>query len=135
MGIWRQTIQWVKNNATFSPMGVSYHWKAEPIFYGWMPDGAHSFFGDRSQTTVWEIDRPLASPEHPTMKPVELVTRSMDHATQQGWRVYDPFLGSGTTMVAAQQLNRRCYGMEIEPKYVAVTLERLSQMGVECKLA
>ena len=134
-GIWRQTIQWVKNNATFSPMGVDYHWRAEPIFYGWLPNGGHRYHGGRKQTTVWEIDRPTKSPEHPTMKPVELVARAVENSSLAGETVYDPFLGSGTTMVAAEQLGRVCYGMEIEPKYVAVTLERMAGMGLEPRLA
>lgn len=129
-GIWRQTIIWVKNNATFSPMGVDYHWRAEPIFYGWLPNAAHRYYGGRKQDTVWEIDRPVASPEHPTMKPVELVVRAIKNSSKHDELVYDPFLGSGTTMVAAEQLGRICYGMEIDPKYVAVILERMADMGL-----
>jgi DNA modification methylase len=133
-GIWRQTIQWVKNNATFSPMGVDYHWRAEPIFYGWLPNAGHRYYGGRKQDTVWEIDRPAKSPEHPTMKPVELVARAIENSSRAGEIVADMFLGSGTTMVAAEQLGRVCYAMEIEPKYVAVTLERMSAMGLEPRL-
>ena len=124
LGIYRQTLIWAKNNATFSPMGVSYHWAHEPIFYGWLPNGAHRYLGDRKQTTLWEIDRPVASPEHPTMKPVELVARAIEHSTSAGDFVYDPFLGSGTTLIAAEELGRKCYGLEIEPKYVDVILQR-----------
>lgn len=69
------------------------------------------------------------------MKPVELVSRAIENSSVQGDVAYDPFLGSGTTMVAAEQLGRVCYGMEIEPKYVAVALERLSQMGLTPRLA
>jgi DNA modification methylase len=133
-GIWRQTIQWVKNNATFSPMGVDYHWRAEPIFYGWVPNAGHRFFGGRKQDTVWEIDRPATSPEHPTMKPVELVARSIVNSSLSEENVLDLFLGSGTTAVAAEQLGRLCYGMEIEPKYIAVTLQRLTDMGLGPRL-
>jgi DNA modification methylase len=129
-GIWHQTIQWVKNNATFSPLGVDYHWRAEPIFYGWLPGAAHRYYGGRKQDTVWEIDRPTKSPEHPTMKPVELVARAIENSSQQGEVVYDAFGGSGTTLVAAEQAGRLGRAMELEPKYVAVTLERLSQMGL-----
>lgn len=133
-GIWRQTIQWVKNNATLSPMSVDYHWQAEPIFYGWLPNGGHRYYGGRKQTTVWQIDRPTKSPEHPTMKPVVLVARAVENSSREDEAVYDPFLGSGTTMVAAEQLGRICYGMEIEPKYVAVVLERMADMGLEPRL-
>ncbi len=124
LGIFRQTLQWVKNNSTFSPMGVSYHWQAEPIFYGWLPNGAKRFYGDRKQTTVWEIDRPQKSPDHPTMKPVELVTRAIEHASLPGQIVADPFLGSGTTLIAAEQLNRTCYGLEIDQHYCDVIVKR-----------
>jgi len=65
------------------------------------------------------------------MKPVELVARAVENSSQHGQLVYDPFLGSGTTMVAAETLGRICYGMEIEPKYVAVALERMAGMGLE----
>jgi DNA modification methylase len=126
-GIWHQTIQWVKNNATFSPMGVDYHWQAEPIFYGWVPNAAHRYRGGRQQTTVWNIDRPSKSPEHPTMKPVELVERAVTNSSDVGHVVYDPFLGSGTTLIACERLGRRCYAMEIEPKYVDVAVRRWEQ--------
>lgn len=125
-GIWRQTIQWVKNNSTFSSMGVCYHWQAEPIFFGWLPNGAHRFYGGRKQTTVWNIERPLKSPEHPTMKPVELVERAIANSSQKDEVVVDLFCGSGSTMVACQNLGRKCRAIEIEPKYCAVTLERMN---------
>jgi DNA modification methylase len=128
-GIWRQTIQWVKNNSTFSPMGVCYHWQAEPIVFGWLPGGGHRWHGGRKQTTVWNIDRPMKSPEHPTMKPVELVERALENSSLLGEIALDPFLGSGTTLVAAERLGRVCRGIEISPAYIAVTLERWSEMS------
>ena len=124
MGIWRQTIQWVKNNATFAPMGVDYHWRAEPIFYGWVPNAAHRYRGGRTQTTGWEIDRPSKSPEHPTMKPVELVLRAIENSSDRGHVVFDPFIGSGTTIIAAEQSNRSGYGMEIDPQYAQLVINR-----------
>jgi DNA modification methylase len=124
LGIWRQTLQWVKNNATLSPMGVDYHWRAEPIFYGWVPGAAHRYYGGRKQDTVWEIDRPTKSPDHPTMKPVELVTRAVENSSLRGQIVLDPFLGSGTTLIAAEQTGRVCYGMEIDPRYCDVIVRR-----------
>jgi DNA modification methylase len=129
-GIWHQTIQWVKNNATFSPMGVDYHWRAEPIFYGWAPGAGHRYYGGRKQDTVWEIDRPAASPEHPTMKPVELVARAVENSSRSDEIVLDPFCGSGTTLVACEKLGRQGRGMELSPAYAAVTLERLSGLGL-----
>ncbi len=126
-GIWHQTIQWVKNNATFSPLGVDYHWQAEPLFYGWKPGAGHRYYGGRKQTTVWEIDRPSASPEHPTMKPLELVERAVRNSSQEGEIVYDPFVGSGTTIIACENLHRECRAVELSPGYVAVTLERWAE--------
>jgi DNA modification methylase len=125
-GIWRQTIQWVKNNSTFSPMGVCYHWQAEPIFFGWLPDGGHRYYGGRKQTTVWEIDRPSKNPEHPTMKPIELVQRAVENSSLENEIVADFFCGSGTTMVACENLSRKCRAIEISPNYCAVILERMA---------
>ena len=133
-GIWRQIIHWVKNNATFAPLGVDYHWQEEPIFYGWVPGAAHRFFGGRTQTTVWEIDRPTKSPEHPTMKPVELVERAINNSSLPGEVVFDPFCGSGTTLVACEKLRRKCRAIEIDEGYAAVILQRLADMGLEPRL-
>jgi DNA modification methylase len=127
-GIWRQTIQWVKNNSTFSPMGVCYHWQAEPIFFGWLPSAGHRWYGGRTQTTVWNIDRPMKSPEHPTMKPVELVVRAVQNSSKQGEVVYEPFSGSGTTICACEQLGRLARAVEISPAYCAVTIQRWVDM-------
>ena len=133
-GIWRQTIHWVKNNATFAPLGVDYHWQEESIFYGWVPGAAHRFFGGRTQTTVWNIDRPTKSPEHPTMKPVELVERAINNSSLSGEIVFDPFCGSGTTLVACENLGRKGRGIEIASGYAAVILQRLADMGLEPRL-
>lgn len=127
LGIWRQTIQWVKNNATFAPLGVTYHWQAEPIFYGWAPGAAHNDFTDRKQTTVWQIDRPVASPDHPTTKPVELVTRAIEHSTKPGAVVLDTFCGSGTTLIACEQTHRDARLIEIDPHYCDVIIRRFEE--------
>lgn len=82
LGIWRQTILWVKQNATFATLGVDYHWRAEPMFYGWLPGAAHRWYGGRKQDTVWEFDRPLASLSHPTMKPVALIERAVQNSSE-----------------------------------------------------
>jgi site-specific DNA-methyltransferase (adenine-specific) len=119
--VWRQTIVWAKQSLV---MGHSdYHYQHEAIFYGWKP-GTHRPPPDRKQTTLWEIDRPTASREHPTMKPVALMAKCIENSTIICDEIYDPFLGSGTTLVAAQQLGRRCYGIEISPRYVDVILAR-----------
>jgi len=127
-GIWRQTIQWVKNNATFAPLGVDYHWRAEPIFYGWLPNAGHRYYGGRQQDTVWNIDRPLKSPEHPTMKPIELIARAIENSSRMGEVVMDLFVGSGTTLMACEHLDRRARCIEISPTYCAVTLQRWADM-------
>jgi len=134
LDIWHQTIQWVKNNATFAPLRVDYHWRAEPIFYGWLPGAAHRYYGGRQQDTVWEIDRPQASPDHPTMKPIELVQRAVENNSKRGNIVLDMFLGSGTTLIAAHRTGRRCYGCEISPKYADVILRRAEAEGLTTEL-
>lgn len=124
LGILRQMLIWVKQNSTFSPLGVTYHWQHEPIFYGWVPGAAHNDFTDRKQTTVWEVDRPQASPDHPTMKPVELVTRAIEHATREADVVLDMFGGSGTTLIACEELGRVARVMELDPLYCDVIVNR-----------
>ncbi|HIO66051.1 MAG TPA: site-specific DNA-methyltransferase, partial [Planctomycetes bacterium] len=101
-----------------------YHGQFEPIIYGWKPGAAHYFIDDRTQTTVWEYPKPQTSKEHPTMKPTPLTERCIKNSSKRGWLVYDPFLGSGTTLIAADNLGRKCYGMEIDPGYCDVIVER-----------
>jgi DNA modification methylase len=122
LGVWRQTIVWAKQTLV---MGHSdYHYQHECVFYGWKPGADHQRPPDRRQTTLWEIDRPTASREHPTMKPVALFAKAMANSTTVGTEVYDPFLGSGTSIIAAEQLGRRCYGLEIGPEYCDVIIQR-----------
>ena len=124
LGILRQMLIWVKDNSTFSPLGVTYHWQHEPIFYGWLPNGSHADYGDRKQTTVWQIDRPMKSPEHPTMKPVALIEKAIGNSCAPGGTVLDMFVGSGSTMIACEQLDRSCFGIDLDPHYCDVTVER-----------
>lgn len=121
----REAIVWVKD--VFVMGRQDYHWRHETVMYGWRNGAAHYFNGGRSQDTVWEIPRPKRSEEHPTMKPVALVERAVENSTKPGALIYDPFVGSGTTIIAAEQLGRRCYAMEIDPRYVAVALKRWEQ--------
>ncbi len=117
-----QTIVWCKDRLV---LGRSdYHYRHEPILYGWRPGAAHYFVGDRTQDTVWEIARPARSDTHPTMKPVELVERAIRNSSRPGERVYDPFVGSGTTIVAAERSGRTCLALEIDPRYAQVAVER-----------
>lgn len=129
---WSATIIWVKD--LFVLGRSKYHRRYEPIWYGWPDVGNSSFDGGRDLDDVWEIARPRTSDEHPTMKPIELVARAIRNSSGPGNIVCDPFVGSGTTMAAAQALGRICYGMDIEPKYVAVVLERLSELGLTPRL-
>jgi len=120
-GILRQIMVWAKDSLV---MGHSeYHYKHEPIIFGWIPGERHKN-SDRTRTTLWEYDRPKASHGHPTMKPVALWSQAVQDGSRTDEIVYDPFIGSGTTLVAAEQLNRKCYGMEISPAYCAVILQR-----------
>lgn len=117
----KQSIIWVKNNHV---LGRSdYHYKHEPLLYGWK-QSPHSFYGGTGETTIWEIDKPHKSEIHPTQKPVELPIRAIRNSSKENDILIDFFLGSGTTLIAAEQLNRICYGMEIEPKYVDVACQR-----------
>jgi len=128
----RQGLCWKKQQMVFGRQ--DYHYQHEMIIYGWAK-GTHYFVDDRTQTSVWEVDRPHASKEHPTMKPVELPQKAIKNSSKPGSIVYDPFCGSGTTLVACDQLQRRGMGLEIAPKYCAVILERMEKLGCECTLS
>jgi DNA modification methylase len=118
----RQQIVWVKD--VFVLGRHDYHYRHEPILYGWKDGAAHTFLGGRDQDTVWEIARPRRSEAHPTMKPVVLVSRALVASSRPGELVYEPFAGSGTTIVAAEQTGRRCYAIELDPHYAQVAIER-----------
>ncbi len=114
------TITWVKQSAS---MGWGdYRHASEPLMYGWIGEG-HRRIKDRTQTTVWQIDRE-SSLRHPTQKPVALFSRALRNSTIRGENVADIFIGSGTTIIACEQLGRRCFAMEIEPKYCDVVVRR-----------
>ena len=138
---WRlhQTLVWVKDSMV---LGHSdYHWRHEPILYGFKPGkgrlgrGGAGWFGDNAQTTVFEVPRPKASEEHPTMKPPELVAVMIHNSCPPGGLVYEPFSGSGSTIAACESSGRVCAAIELEPKYVAVALERMSASGLSPVLA
>ena len=124
--LFKSYIVWNKNNSTFGRS--DYHWKHEPCIYGWLDGASHKWHGDRKQTTVWDIDRPSRSEEHPTMKPIPLCCKPLENSSKQGDIVLDVFLGSGSTMVAAHQLKRKCYGMELDPKYCQVIIYRMKKL-------
>jgi len=118
----KQCIIWAKQHFVMGRQ--DYQWQHEPILYGWKEGAAHSWYGDRKQTTVWNVDRPVASLDHPTMKPVALVAMAIGNSTQKDDLVLDPFCGSGTTVIAAEQLGRVCYAVELDPKYCDVIVRR-----------
>ena len=125
---YHETLIWVKNSMV---LGHSdYHYKHEPILYGWKGENRFWYAG-RDQVTVFEVDRPSRSELHPTMKPPELIVAHLRNSSRRGDLGYEPFCGSGSTMVAAEQLGRICYANELEPKYMAVTLQRMADMGLE----
>jgi site-specific DNA-methyltransferase (adenine-specific) len=124
--LFKSYIVWNKNNSTFGRS--DYHWKHEPCIYGWLEGASHKWHGDRKQTTVWDIDRPTRSDEHPTMKPIPLCSKPLENSSQRGDVVLDVFLGSGSTMVASHQLKRKCYGMELDPKYCQVIVDRMMKL-------
>ncbi|KKK70700.1 hypothetical protein LCGC14_2921330, partial [marine sediment metagenome] len=117
----RQLLVWSKNNMVFGRS--DYHYKHESILYGWVK-GTHRYYGPPNEVSVWEIERPSKSKLHPTMKPVWLFARAIRNSSKTAEIVLDPFLGSGTSMIAAEQLGRRCYGLEIDPAYCDVIVER-----------
>lgn len=117
-----QWLVWVKNSLVLGRS--NYHYRHEQIWYGWKRGGKSSWEADRTHDSVFEVDRPSKSDEHPTMKPVELVAQMVANSSRPGDIVADPFLGSGTTLIACEQLGRVCYGIEIEPRYVDVAVRR-----------
>jgi len=117
---WSATIIWKKQQLVLSP--ANYQRIYEPCFYGWFDKS--SFVADRKQVEVWEIDRPLKSDLHPTMKPVELCVEGIRNSSRKDSMVLDLFLSSGSTLIACEQLSRKCYGMEIDPIYCDVIVKR-----------
>lgn len=117
-----QCLVWLKNSLVMGRQ--DYHWKHEPILYGWKEGAAHPWFSDRKQTTVLEFDRPFRNSDHPTMKPLEILMYLIKNSSKQKDIVGDLFLGSGSTLIACEQTWRNCYGMELDPKYVDVIIKR-----------
>jgi len=113
---------WKKNSLV---LGRSpYQWIHEPCLYGWKQKGKHQWYSDRKQTTVWEYDKPKSSPDHPTMKPVTLMSYPIKNSTMTNGIVLDPFLGSGSTLIACMETDRVCYGVELDSKFCDVIVKR-----------
>ncbi len=113
---------WVKNSLVLGRQ--DYHWRHEPILYGWKEGAAHYFVDDRTQDTIWEYNKPRRNEEHPTMKPLELVGKAISNSSKPNEIILDLFGGSGSTLIAAEQLSRKSYLMELDEKYVDVIVKR-----------
>ena len=124
-----QCCIWVKDSLVMGRQ--DYQWQHEPCLYGWKPGAAHFWNSDRKQTTVWNFDKPRANRIHPTMKPVALMAYPVCNSTKTGEVVADFFSGSGSTIMACQQVDRLCYAMEIDPKYVSASVLRFRTMFPE----
>lgn len=130
-----ECLMWLKNSMVMGRQ--DYHWKHEPILYGWKEGKAHTWYSDRTQTTVLEFDRPARSEEHPTMKPLALIGYLMKNSSKKADYILDPFLGSGSTLIAAEQLGRKCIGIELSPAYCDVIVNRWinhrKKQGLSCE--
>lgn len=118
----RQCLVWVKQQFVMGRQ--DYHWRHESILYGWADGAAHYFVDDRTQDTVWEIDRPHRNADHPTMKPVELIEKALQNSSKRGDIVLDLFGGSGSTLIACEQTGRDARLMELDPHYCDVIIRR-----------
>ena len=118
----KQQIIWRKNTIVLGH--YDYQFQHEPIFYGWKRDSNHQFYGDRTQSSVWDFDKPAKSELHPTMKPLGILCKAIKNSSKEGDIVLDLFGGSGSTLIACEQTNRTCYMMEIDPRYSDVIRKR-----------
>ena len=119
----RALIVWAKSN--FAIGRGHYHHKHEPCWYVVRKGGTGHWVGDRSQTTLWDIDKPMKSETgHSTQKPIECMRKPIENNSLPGDAIYEPFSGSGTTIIAAEQMRRRCFAMELNPKYVDIAIAR-----------
>ena len=113
---------WVKDSLV---LGRSdYQWQHEPVLYGFMQNGKHHWYSDRKQTTIWHFDKPKRNANHPTSKPLDLLGYPIGNSTQENGVVMDTFGGSGSTLMACEQMNRICCMMELDEKYASVILRR-----------
>lgn len=122
----RECLIWQKNTMVMGRQ--DYQWKHEPCLYGWKEGASHNWYSDRKQTTLLAFDRPTRNAEHPTMKPIPLFAYQMCNSTKPGDLVLDSFGGSGTTLIAAEQMRRRSRLMELDPHYCDVIIARWEKL-------
>lgn len=123
-----QTCIWIKNSPVIGR--CDYQYNHEPVLVGWKPTAGHKFYGDRKQRTTWNFDRPAKSKYHPTMKPIPLIAYPISNSSLTNSIVLDPFGGSGSTLIACEQLDRICYTIELDEKYADVIVKRyIEQVG------
>ena len=118
----RHELIWVKNNHVLGR--ADYHYKHEPVLYGWKDGAGHPWYGERNKFSLWNVDKPMSSKLHPTMKPVELMEIPIQNSSKEQDIVLDPFGGSGSTLIAAEKTGRAARLMEIDPKYCDVIINR-----------
>ena len=119
---------WVKDSLV---LGRSdYQWQHEPVLYGFLQNGKHPWYSDRKQTTVWNFAKPKRNTNHPTSKPLDLLSYPIGNSSQENAIVIDTFGGSGSTMMACEQANRICFMMELDEKYASVILRRAVENGI-----
>lgn len=128
----KQQLIWVKNTMVMGRQ--DYQWKHEPCLYGWLAGASHNWYSDRKQTTVIEWDKPQRNGEHPTMKPIGLFGYQIENSSKQGDLVIDAFGGSGTTMVACEQLKRKARIIEFDPRYCQVIVDRMIKLNPDIKI-
>jgi len=126
----RNLIVWAKNNGAGALFAQYKHWY-EPLFYAHKAGQAPRWHGPTNESTLWQHDKPTRNELHPTMKPLALIERAIVNATTPGQLVIDPFLGSGTAIIAAQRCGRICYGIDLEPRYCDVILRRWEEFTGE----
>lgn len=119
----RHVLMWRKNSATFSMGRLDYDYQHEPILYTW--GKRHHFYGNGEfKTSVWDVEKPRKCDLHPTMKPIRLIANALLNSSAPGDIVLDGFGGSGSTLIACEQLGRSCRMMEVDPRYVQVIIDR-----------
>ncbi len=104
-----------------------YQWQHEPVLYGWKKGGKHEWFTGRKETTIWEFEKTKKNSDHPTMKPIPLIAYPIQNSSMTGTIVLDPFGGSGSTLIACEETDRKCFTMELDEKYADVIVNRYKE--------